>query len=100
MDVLDIVVIVTIIMNGFLLGFETNYMATNDTTTVPVTTAFCEVVCCIIFTAELLIKLAKYRLSFYLGESWKWNFFDTFLVILQVLDVMLEVAFGNSQAVG
>lgn len=97
-DFVDMVVSVSIVLNGILLGLQADYQALNSTDNIPVFFAVTEIIFCAIFTLELGIKLCKYRLRLYSMPSWRWNLFDTALVSMQLGDVLMEVIFASTSA--
>lgn len=41
------------------------------------------------FVMELLLKLWVHRLYFFTNEDWAWNWFDTFIVVMAVVEIAL-----------
>eukprot|EP00928_Gymnodinium_smaydae_P022966 TRINITY_DN19128_c0_g1_i2.p1 TRINITY_DN19128_c0_g1~~TRINITY_DN19128_c0_g1_i2.p1 ORF type:complete len:716 (+),score=119.73 TRINITY_DN19128_c0_g1_i2:69-2216(+) len=92
----DIVVTCLIAVNAICFGLQTDYMATERTETSPPAYAVLEIVFFVFFTAELGIRLCLFGWRFYTMENAMWNMFDTFLVLLQLFDVAMELVMGIS----
>ncbi|CAE8607964.1 unnamed protein product, partial [Polarella glacialis] len=48
----------------------------------------------IFFLFELILRLSAYHRSFWRGREWKWNLFDSFLIVQWIFDQILHIA-GN-----
>lgn len=81
-------IIVVIFLNGVFIGVQTEYQAHNVTESVPGFFPVIEAIFAIVFTAELVLKLVAYRGSFFTMKDWQWNVFDTFLVLIQLLEIV------------
>jgi len=97
-DLGDMIIAVSIALNGLFFGLQANFSAENTTDAVPLFFSFAELVFCIIFTTELGTRLWKHKIRFFYAEGWQWNWFDSFLVILQLLDVAVELLFGSENS--
>merc|ERR1719333_315776 len=62
----------------------------NMTETQPLEYNLVEIGFCLFFAAELLVRLAHERIEFLISEMWRWNLFDTFLVIMAVVQLIME----------
>lgn len=81
-------VAVAIILNGILIGVNTDYMTKRNTLSVPLPLRVCECAFCVLFLAEFLVRLFEERLGFF-GEECGWNCFDAVVVTLQVTEQVL-----------
>lgn len=59
-----------------------------------------EVIYCIIFTAELMLRLTAYRLAFFTQVGWAWNVFDLLLVGVQLLEELLMALSSGGDGAG
>jgi len=50
------------------------------------------IVFAVIFTIDLFLRIAEQRSHFLRGWEWRWNFFDTVVVVIMVLDVGRQMA--------
>ena len=48
-----------------------------------------------VFTGELLVRVAAQEIQFLTGSDWKWNWFDTVLVVTSVADTALHNFSGD-----
>mmetsp|Transcript_55740 Transcript_55740/g.156998 ORF Transcript_55740/g.156998 Transcript_55740/m.156998 type:complete len:731 (-) Transcript_55740:74-2266(-) len=78
----------TIIVNGIFMGVQTDHMARSRSDMQPLSFDILEIIFCAIFTFELVLKLCKYRLDFFIMPDWRWNVFDFLLVLLQTVEVI------------
>jgi len=46
------------------------------------------------YTLEILLKIAVHGFYFFVGKFWRWNIFDTFLVVLALYDQILSSVGG------
>lgn len=79
-----------IAVNGFVIGWQTDYMAQNVAESVPPHLRALEALFCFVFTSELAIRLFALRGQFFLVESAAWNVFDLVLVVLQLVEVLVN----------
>lgn len=94
-----------VILNAIVMGLQTDYQA--RVVTDRTTTAFrvFEVLFCVLFTVELLLRLYVWRGAFFKGQDLKWNLFDLFLVTTQlteeIITVVVDLAIvGQSESEG
>jgi voltage-gated sodium channel len=88
----DLIIAMCIVANGLTFGLQTEYQAAYTTDTVPVVYGYLEVIFCIIFTTELTVRIGKHKWRFYSVVGWKWNVFDSVVVLLQLFDVFSELS--------
>lgn len=82
----DLVVAALIMLNGFVIGLETELMASQVTEEVSPVFRVIEVAFCILFSCELALRIACFGKQFFLNEEWRWNLFDLAIVLLQVVE--------------
>jgi len=75
-----------ILVNGVMIGVQTDYMARNNTTSVPRAFDVAEIVFCIVFTVELALRIYWHRWDFFFGTEKRWNIFDAFVILLQLAE--------------
>jgi len=87
-----------IILNAFTIGLQTNWMATEVTDEVPETYLFIERFFCVAFLVELCIRVHVHRKRFFCckGEGWLWNYFDVFVVLIQMIEEILTIIAKSS----
>lgn len=85
-----------VILYTCMIGIQTEWVAQNLDTKLPVHFTVFEVIFCTIFFLELVARFLAGRKHFFCGDSWRWNVLDTVLVILQVADLILETAMQGS----
>eukprot|EP00927_Polykrikos_kofoidii_P081650 TRINITY_DN7924_c0_g1_i3.p1 TRINITY_DN7924_c0_g1~~TRINITY_DN7924_c0_g1_i3.p1 ORF type:complete len:648 (+),score=116.70 TRINITY_DN7924_c0_g1_i3:96-2039(+) len=87
-EIMEIIVAVTVLINGVVIGIQTDYMARHLTQAVPAAFSWCEAIFCAVFSSELLVRLLVYRIKFFTMDSRFWNIFDVALVTLQWVEVI------------
>jgi voltage-gated sodium channel len=83
----DIVLGAFILTNAVLIGLEADYQARHIGQPPPKIFEVLEDVYCVIFAAELGLRLWVYGREFWCSKDWQWNYFDFTVVVLQVFDV-------------
>jgi len=93
----DVIVAITILLNGVLVGSQTDYMARTTTLTIPVAFKVLDYCFCGWFTVELCLRIYAYRSRFFSQETGVgWNVFDLVIVILQISEIfMTALAMGS-----
>jgi len=87
----DYIVAVFILLNGVAVGSQTDYMARNKTDEQPLAFQVVEMIFCIIFTAELSIRLYAFRRRFFTTPGARgWNWFDFLVVTLQLIEIFMS----------
>lgn len=85
-----------LILNGVVIGAETNYRARSSELSTPVSFQVLSILFCIGFSTELGLRLLAYRRKLYTMRGWKWSIFDTFIVCVQILDELTTLLFAGS----
>lgn len=80
-----------ILLNGVMVGVQTDYMARHVTDSVPFGFSVLEIFFCAIFTTELFLKLYAYRCRFFYMSGYAWNIFDFLIVTIQWAELLMEV---------
>jgi len=86
----DFVVAAFILLNGVSVGSQTDYMARNQTDEQPPAFQVIELIFCIIFTAELSIRLIAFQRKFFTMQGRGWNWFDFTVVSLQLIEIFMS----------
>jgi uncharacterized membrane protein len=87
-------VALAIILNAFFIAAQAQYAMDNETEKQPLEYNLAENFFCFFFATELLIRLAQERAEFFFESMWRWNLFDSLLVIMALWQLILEVI-GN-----
>lgn len=87
----DNVVAGLILLNGIIVGIQTDYMARHLLEDPTEFFQVIEVVFCSIFTAELAARLTAHRWAFFTSTSRSWNIFELLIVILQLVELSMSM---------
>ncbi|CAL1166896.1 unnamed protein product [Cladocopium goreaui] len=96
----ELLTIFLISSSALQIGLSTNWMAENLVDTTSSEHRIIEVIYCIIFTAELMLRLTAYRLAFFTQVGWAWNVFDLLLVGVQLLEELLMALSSGGDGAG
>lgn len=80
-----------IMLNAISIGVQTDYMARNKTDVVPAFFRAVEIVFCILFSSEIVLRIYVHRCFFFCSTYWKWNLFDTIVVGLQISEEIIAM---------
>lgn len=94
-QVFDYAVASLIILNGLVVGMQIDWNARHTTDEAPWVYQVIEVVFCVVFTAELCLRLFAFRCKFFINRSKWWNMFDFFVVAAQIFELFME-AIGSA----
>mmetsp|Transcript_27948 Transcript_27948/g.64503 ORF Transcript_27948/g.64503 Transcript_27948/m.64503 type:complete len:936 (-) Transcript_27948:33-2840(-) len=86
-----------IMLNAISIGWQTDYLARANTDKIPLVARYVEVIFCVLFTLELLLKMYVFRLQFF-RQDVRWNMFDTVVVLLQIVEEIMNLV-ANSISV-
>lgn len=87
----DVAVAALIMLNGLLVGVQTDHLARYELEDTPPVFQILEILFCLIFVAELGIRLFAYGRKFFTSTSGRsWNLFDFFVVSAQILEIGLS----------
>eukprot|EP00403_Amphidinium_massartii_P026050 CAMPEP_0178402588 /NCGR_PEP_ID=MMETSP0689_2-20121128/16920_1 /TAXON_ID=160604 /ORGANISM="Amphidinium massartii, Strain CS-259" /LENGTH=879 /DNA_ID=CAMNT_0020023495 /DNA_START=41 /DNA_END=2676 /DNA_ORIENTATION=+ len=86
----DYITLMMICLNAVTIGWQTDYLAREQTDVVPDWARGIEVLFCVLFVIELLLKIYCYRMNFF-RQDIRWNMFDTLVVLLQVVEEVLNL---------
>jgi len=87
----DYFVTVLILLNGFMLGLQTDFAARHDSHDEPVEFEVIEILFATLFTGELAMRLYAYRCAFFTVQDRYWNIFDLSIVLFQLIELLLQV---------
>lgn len=83
----DMVIGFFIILNSVVLGVQADWNVQHIGQQEPDFFGVSEKVFAVVFTSELALRIFGYGIRrFYCGPDWRWAFFDTFIVTLQIFD--------------
>merc|ERR1719469_519146 len=79
---------VLLLVNAVLMGMSVNHKATMKSSEEAVPSAFraMDFTFCIIFTVELVLRMAAHEEKFWYMDGWRWNVFDLIVVLFGWLD--------------
>eukprot|EP00927_Polykrikos_kofoidii_P053564 TRINITY_DN48173_c0_g1_i1.p1 TRINITY_DN48173_c0_g1~~TRINITY_DN48173_c0_g1_i1.p1 ORF type:complete len:588 (+),score=72.99 TRINITY_DN48173_c0_g1_i1:103-1866(+) len=87
----DYVMGVALLLNAVHVGVQTNYMADNPhEKSAPMWVFLINVFFCVIFALEWSVRVFVHRTSFWIGDGWRWNLFDTIVVSFTILDELSQ----------
>lgn len=90
--VFDYTVAALILLNGVMVGVQTDYLARELKETPPAAFQVIEIIFCFIFTTEVGIRLCAFRCGFFTRGGKGWNIFDLIIVTLQLVEIFLSAA--------
>mmetsp|Transcript_43025 Transcript_43025/g.85211 ORF Transcript_43025/g.85211 Transcript_43025/m.85211 type:complete len:567 (+) Transcript_43025:390-2090(+) len=84
----DYVMGTLLVLNAVAVGAQVDYMAGHGDTTVPIGFRVLDVMFCLVFGAELALRVAVVGRAFFSRSEvgWKWNWFDALMVMFAFLD--------------
>jgi len=89
-----------ILVNAGVIAYGADYAAHNvDSPRNMVVDKF-EVFFAVFYSMELILRLIAFRLQFFCHVDWKWNVFDTMLVVSALYDQAVELISGSKGAKG
>eukprot|EP00928_Gymnodinium_smaydae_P003623 TRINITY_DN1128_c0_g1_i1.p1 TRINITY_DN1128_c0_g1~~TRINITY_DN1128_c0_g1_i1.p1 ORF type:complete len:618 (-),score=139.11 TRINITY_DN1128_c0_g1_i1:19-1872(-) len=88
MPAFDYMVSFCVVLNAFVIGFETDWMAQHVGDTKPKYFFWVDVCFGAFFLAELLMRIFVFGHAFFHSQDWAWNSFDATVVCLQVFDLL------------
>jgi len=98
--------VILISVNACTIGLSTDWGARNlDEESHPVFDV-CEVLFCLAFSLELAFRIGAYQARFFLPQAseeeseWRWNWFDSFLVLAQIVELSIAAAVDRDKNVG
>lgn len=93
-ETMDKIAGILILTNALVMFAETDYMARTWADEVPPAFEAVDALFCLLFTIELSLRIANKGVYFWsiYRPAWRWNYFDTVVVGLQVLENLIKVA--------
>jgi len=92
----ELATLVAIFANAVAIGAQTDYMARNTSQEEPLEARVFDVLFCLFFTVEILLKLAVFRCHFFWMWGWAWNVFDLSLVVMQLAEEIAYLVASSS----
>jgi len=86
-----------ILLNAVSIGIQTDFNVRHIGKAPPEWFRIVETGFCVIFTLELGFRLSIHHWSFFYNSEWKWNWFDTVIVCLQLVEELTSIFVGESQ---
>jgi len=95
----DYLVGALVVLNAASIGAQVDWQARNWNDETPVTFVVINWIFCLLFTTELVMRIFTFGRKFFVNHEWKWNLFDTVIVVFQLaeefLTVLLVKIFGS-----
>lgn len=88
----QVVCSVVILMNAIFIGTTTQLWLDNVEDSVKDGMTAVEVVFCMWFAFELVLRFIAERVLFFVGGDWRWNLLDTSLVFVSIIDLVAHGA--------
>jgi len=95
----DYAVCAVIALNAASIGVQTDYVAQHHTDNLPSSHRAVDITFCVLFTAELLLRLYVHGLRFFYQHGWQWNYFDAALVLQQLVEEVLTLTQQSSDII-
>jgi voltage-gated sodium channel len=92
----DGLVCAALLLNALFLGLQVDNQARNPGEKEPTGFRVVDLMFCVTFTLELVLRFSCSGWSFFVAPGWGWNWFDLILVLLQLLEVIF-LAVASSQ---
>eukprot|EP00746_Dinoflagellata_sp_MGD_P154865 gnl/MRDRNA2_/MRDRNA2_85082_c0_seq1.p1 gnl/MRDRNA2_/MRDRNA2_85082_c0~~gnl/MRDRNA2_/MRDRNA2_85082_c0_seq1.p1 ORF type:complete len:657 (-),score=123.71 gnl/MRDRNA2_/MRDRNA2_85082_c0_seq1:18-1988(-) len=94
---------VAILINSIVIGAQVEWTANHENESPPAIFQVLEVFFCMLFAAELGLRIAVQKMNFILSSSWRWNVFDAVIVGFALIDTFMMLSTdaeegGNSVA--
>lgn len=87
-----------VILNATWIGYQTDYIATTWAETKPGYFKTGDNLFCLLAVIEVMIRMTAEGCDFFVGQGWRWNWFDLILAGSQVVDVASCILFpGGGQ---
>eukprot|EP00927_Polykrikos_kofoidii_P049637 TRINITY_DN43674_c0_g1_i1.p1 TRINITY_DN43674_c0_g1~~TRINITY_DN43674_c0_g1_i1.p1 ORF type:complete len:663 (+),score=133.68 TRINITY_DN43674_c0_g1_i1:69-2057(+) len=96
-DIFDYIMGVIVFLSSLMIGLQVNYGAENvHETRPPNWLVATNVSFCILFTLELLARIATFGRRFFVMDGWKWNVFDMVVAVISIFDEVAQVLLVGS----
>eukprot|EP00927_Polykrikos_kofoidii_P051229 TRINITY_DN45015_c0_g1_i1.p1 TRINITY_DN45015_c0_g1~~TRINITY_DN45015_c0_g1_i1.p1 ORF type:complete len:664 (+),score=95.39 TRINITY_DN45015_c0_g1_i1:65-2056(+) len=89
-------VLVIIVLYTILLGFQADYGTQRPVQTTSDIYKSFEIIFCVLFTVEVVLKIFGEGCAFFVGSSKAWNVFTLVLVCLQITELITDALAGSS----
>ncbi|CAK0824911.1 unnamed protein product [Prorocentrum cordatum] len=97
-DFFDQTMGMVLLINALTIGLQVDWLARNKASHTPLVFLIFDWLFCIVFVAELSVRVLSGPRSFTHGPEWRWNFFDTTVVVIQVTVALLDGQEGAIEA--
>jgi len=88
-----------VLCHAISIGCQTDYIARNATDHIPSAFRIIDILFCITFMLELLLRICGHGRDFVIGKDWCWNFFDFTMVVMQIVEeVTTEIALQSDES--
>lgn len=87
----DVCACLLTLVNALWIGVQTEYMASNWIDECPTGWEHIEYGFCIMFTSEMIIRIAALGGDFFCAGDWMWNWFDFSMSVIQLIDVGISL---------
>jgi len=95
-DYFDYCMGLVLLSNAATIGIQANHFANSGSDDMPTTFRVVDFAFCVLFSMELALRMIAFKGSFFKGNDWKWNWFDTMIVFFQIVDESVKLFFSNS----
>eukprot|EP00929_Paragymnodinium_shiwhaense_P046824 TRINITY_DN2381_c0_g1_i1.p1 TRINITY_DN2381_c0_g1~~TRINITY_DN2381_c0_g1_i1.p1 ORF type:complete len:788 (-),score=160.85 TRINITY_DN2381_c0_g1_i1:470-2833(-) len=89
-----------IMINTIYIAFATNHASSNLEEGDTQGMKNVEILFCIFYTVEILLRIAAFRWSYICSSEWAWNSLDVFLVIISIQEVALTAGLDATNGGG
>lgn len=76
-----------ILLNGMMVGAQTDYAARSHSAVTPMPFCVLDVLFCLSFTVELVLRVLVFRCGFFCQAGCAWNIFDLVMVVFQQVEI-------------
>lgn len=95
----DFVATLMLVANAITIGAQVDFMARHVTEDLPPPYRWAEVAFCVVFSAEILLRIFVCGSWYLSGRGWRWNVFDIVVVSLQIFEQAIS-ALSNDSLLG
>jgi len=86
-----------LISNAIEIGVQVDYMASTGEEQPPFEFRLLDWIYCCIFVIELLLRILVFRGEFLRMKGWKWNLFDTVVVLFSIVDELSNLLLQGTE---
>eukprot|EP00931_Biecheleriopsis_adriatica_P011565 TRINITY_DN112646_c0_g1_i1.p1 TRINITY_DN112646_c0_g1~~TRINITY_DN112646_c0_g1_i1.p1 ORF type:complete len:675 (+),score=134.36 TRINITY_DN112646_c0_g1_i1:117-2141(+) len=96
----EYIVVLIIVVHTALVGVQIDYMAKSSSATPPIGFRAVDLLFCVFFAVEVVMRMIVHQLRFFYMWGWGWNVIDLTLVVAQVVEEFLTLASAGDDTVG